>query len=132
MCLRGGVLLLFLLPALVSLQPQSQAPQVNKPAAAAKTTVRRVLVDVFVTNDKGESVTGLHERDFEVLEDGKRQKIMTFEEHHGAAPTEVKLPPMPPHVYTNFGVTQTADSINIVLLDARTRRQGTNRTYTGR
>jgi len=118
MCLRGGILSFLLLSAPASLQPQSQAPQPNKPAATVKVTVRRVLVDVIVTNDKGEPVTGLRERDFEVLEDGKPQKISTFEEHHGATPTEIKLPPMPPNVYTNFPVTRTADSINVVLLDA--------------
>ena len=118
MGLRGGILSFLLLPALASFQSQSQAPPPDKPATTIKTTVRRVLVDVVVTNGKGEAVTGLHEKDFEVLEDGKPQTISTFEEHHGAAPTEIKLPPMPPHVYTNFPVTQTADSVNVVLLDA--------------
>ncbi len=118
MCLRASVLLCLLLPALASFQPQSQAPQPNPPAPSVTTAVRRVLVDVVVTNDKGEPVTGLQQKDFEVLEDGKQQTITTFEERHGAAPTEIKLPPMPPHVYTNFPVMQTADSINVLLLDA--------------
>jgi VWFA-related protein len=77
-----------------------------------------VLVDVVVTNDKGEAVPGLQKNDFEVLEDGKPQTITTFEEHHGATPTEIKLPPMPPHVYTNYPLTKTADSVNVILLDA--------------
>jgi VWFA-related protein len=118
MSLRGAIVSCFLLPALVLLQSQSQAPEPDKPATTLKTTVRRVLVDVVVTNDKGRPVTGLHEKDFEVLEDGKQQTISTFAEHTGATPTEIKLPPMPPHVYTNFPVTQTTDSINVVLLDA--------------
>lgn len=117
MCLRG-ILSFLLLPGLAALQPQGQVSPPNKPAANVKTTVRRVLVDVVVSNDKGEPVTGLQEKNFEVLEDGKQQKITTFEEHHGASPTEINLPPMPPHVYTNFPVLKTADSINVVLLDA--------------
>jgi VWFA-related protein len=75
-------------------------------------------VDVVVTNGKGDAVTGLQKQDFEILEDGKPQTISTFEEHHGAPPTQINVPPMPPHVYTNFPVTQTADSVNVLLLDA--------------
>jgi VWFA-related protein len=71
-----------------------------------------------VTNSKGDAVTGLHKEDFEVLEDGKPQTVSTFEEHHGVPPTQIKLPALPPHVYTNFPVTQTADSLNVLLLDA--------------
>lgn len=82
-----------------------------------KTQVRRVLVDIVVTNEQGDAVTGLRKEDFEVLEDGKAQTVATFEEHHGAAPTQIKMPPMPPGVYTNFPVTQTADAINVLLLD---------------
>ena len=46
------------------------------------------------------------------------QTVSSFEEHHGAPPTQIKLPPLPPGVYTNFPVTQTADAVNVVLLDA--------------
>jgi VWFA-related protein len=80
--------------------------------------VRLVLLDVVVVNGKGEVVTGLQKGDFEVLEDGKPQTISTFEEHRGAPPAQITLPPMPPHVYTNFPLTRTADSVNVVLLDA--------------
>jgi len=33
-------------------------------------------------------------------------------------PTQTKLPPMQPHVFTNFPTTKTADSVNVLLLDA--------------
>jgi len=77
-----------------------------------------VLVEVVVTNNKGEAVSGLKKEDFEVMEDGKPQGVTIFEEHRGAPPTQIKLPPMPPGVYTNFPLTQTAESVNIILLDA--------------
>ena len=102
----------------VSLDSQNPPSDSATPVTTIKTKVRRVLVDVVVTNDKGDAVTGMHKEDFEVLEDGKPQKITSFEEHHGAAPTLIKLPPLPPHVYTNFPVTQAADSVNVLLLDA--------------
>jgi VWFA-related protein len=101
----------------LSLQSQIASPD-SGPVAKIKTKVRLVLVDVVITNGKGDAVTGLHKQDFEVLEDGKPQNISTFEEHHGAPPTQVKLPPLPPHVYTNFPITQTSDAVNVLLLDA--------------
>jgi VWFA-related protein len=109
-----------LLPLLLAfpLHSQTAAPDSGNAVATIKSKVRLVLVDVVVTNGKGDAVTGLHKQDFEVLEDGKPQTISTFEEHHGAPPTQIKVPPLPPHVYTNFPVMQTADSVNVLLLDA--------------
>ena len=109
-----------LLPFLLvfPLHSQTAAPDSGNTVATIKSKVRLVLVDVVVTNGKGDAVTGLQKQDFEILEDGKPQTISTFEEHHGAPPTQIKVPAMPPHVYTNFPVTQTADSVNVLLLDA--------------
>ena len=101
-----------------SLHPQTASPDSGKAVPTIESKVRLVLVDVVVTNSKGDAVTGLHKEDFEVLEDGKPQTVSTFEEHHGVPPTQIKLPALPPHVYTNFPVTQTADSLNVLLLDA--------------
>jgi VWFA-related protein len=114
------VLLLSVVATLLplSLHPQTASSDSGKAVPTVKSNVRLVLVDVVVTNSKGNAVTGLHTEDFEVLEDGKPQTISTFEEHHGAPPTQIKLPTLPPHVYTNFPLTQTADSVNVVLLDA--------------
>src|SRR5579859_2058170 len=97
---------------------QNASRDVDKPVPTIKTQVRRVLVDVVVTDAKDAPVTGLKQKDFEVLEDGKPQIVATFEEHKGAAPREIKLPPMPPNVYTNFPTTQVPDSVNVLLLDA--------------
>jgi len=106
-------------PLLVlSLHSQTAAPDSGNAVATIKSKVRLVLVDVVVTNNKGDAVTGLQKQDFEILEDSKPQTISTFEEHHGAPPTQIKLPTLPPHVYTNFPATQTADSVNVLLLDA--------------
>lgn len=100
------------------IQSQTASPDSGKVVATIKTQVRRVLIDVVVTGDKGEAVTGLHQGDFEVLEDGKAQSIASFEEHHGAPPTQITMPTLPPHVYTNFPLVQSADAVNVILLDA--------------
>src|SRR5215472_19169945 len=97
----------------------SQNPQDNSaPVPTVKAKVREVLVDVVVTDSKGDPIPGLKHEDFQLFEDGKTQPIRMFVEHKGAPPTQFKLPPMPPNVYTNFPVTQSADSVNIILLDA--------------
>jgi VWFA-related protein len=99
--------------------PQSQTVVPNAQSVPTfKAKARLVLVDVVVANNKGEPITGLKKEDFEVFEDGKPQFVSTFEEHRGALPTQIKLPPMPPNVYTNFPLVQTADSVNVILLDA--------------
>ena len=72
--------------ALASLLAFSTYAQVRETAAVSdqptiKSEVRVVLVDVVVTEAKGESVPGLRKEDFEVTEDGQPQMISFFEEH---------------------------------------------------
>ena len=67
-----------------------------------KVESRIVVVDVVVTDKQGQSVPVLREDDFHLSEDGGPQIVTSFEEHKGAAPNEIKLPPMPPNVFTNF------------------------------
>jgi VWFA-related protein len=114
---RACSLFLILSFALVA-QPQSTQPgaPVRQPIFQSK--VRVVVVDVVVTQGKGETVASLRKQDFQVMEDGKPQKISSFEEHKGADPTQIKLPPMPNGVYTNYPLTKTADSVNVLLLDS--------------
>jgi VWFA-related protein len=108
--------------AFIVLAPCAVANLNSQTAADNMVTIkaqsRLVLVDVVVTNEKGESVTDLQKKDFGVLEEGKAQTIATFEEHHAAPITEIQMPALPPHVYTNFPLIRAADSINVILLDA--------------
>jgi VWFA-related protein len=82
-----------------------------------KAQSRIVVVDVIVTDKQGQSVLGLHKDDFQISEDGRPQILTSFGEHKGAAPNEMKLPPMPSNVFTNFPTAQGADSVNVLLLD---------------
>jgi len=113
------IVCLILLPfVVVSLRAQTAVPDSGRAAPTFQAKVRVVVVDVVVTNSKGDPVTGLHKEDFEVSEEGTPQTIATFEEHHAAPLTQLKLPPMPPHIYTNFPLIQSADSVNVLLLDS--------------
>ncbi len=85
------------------------------------TTTREVVVDVVVTEGKGEAVNGLRKDQFQVFEDGKPQSLSFFEEHvartrpAGSLPT---TPKMPPNVYTNVPPAPLDDAVNVLLLDS--------------
>jgi len=85
-----------------------------------RSTTRAVVVDVVVS--KGDNpILGLHKQDFQVLEDGKPQRVDFFEEHSTRAlpaGAVVSLPKMPAGVYTNVPPAPENDSVNVLLLDA--------------
>ncbi len=108
-----------ILPAFVGLlQSQTSAPDSAKTPATFQKNVRVVLLDVVVTNSKDDPVQGLKKENFQALEDGKPQTILSFEEHKSTPPVQVKIPPMPPNIFTNFPVSAPPDTINVLLLDA--------------
>jgi len=61
-------------PAVMSAQ---QTPS-DVPTITIRTSTRLVVVDVVVTDKKGQPVTGLKPEDFTVEENGKKQKISAF------------------------------------------------------
>ena len=59
--------------------PAGQAAPLNNPTTVFKANVRRVVVDVVVTDSKGQPVSGLTKANFSVTEDGKPQQILSFD-----------------------------------------------------
>jgi VWFA-related protein len=102
----------------VGFKAQGQVSGPSSQGATIKSEVRIVLVDVVVTSGNGRPVGGLRKEDFQVVEDGRPQTISFFEEHKGAAPTVISLPPMPPNVFTNYPTVKSTDSVNVLLLDS--------------
>ncbi len=115
MYFRCQLSILWFLIASVSLYSQNTALDSNTPTF--KTKVGVVLVDVTVLKGK-DPVADLHKEDFQVFENGRPQTILSFEEHKGAEPTMLKRPPMPPDEFTNIPTVDSADSVNVILLDA--------------
>jgi VWFA-related protein len=113
------------LVAFSALTLHSQNPPSNSAPVAPtfKAEARTVVVDVVVTDRKGQSVGGLRKTDFRLAEGGSPQTITAFEEHKGEHTTPVKLPPMPPNVFTNFPIIKGADSVNVVLFDSLNTQQ---------
>jgi VWFA-related protein len=97
----------------------SQAPAQSAPASAPtiKVETRVVLLDVVVTDHKGENIPNLRQEDFSIVEDGKPQRLSAFDEHarHNAPP--IHLPTLPPNVYSNAQAVKPSDSVNVLLID---------------
>jgi len=64
-------------------QEAPPAPQSQSPGPVLHVDVNLVLLNVAVTDRKGNYVTGLRPSDFTILEDGIAQKIATFGEGNG-------------------------------------------------
>ncbi len=79
---------------------------------------RLTVVDVTVTDSKGQPIHGLKQSDFTVKEDGKEQPIESFVEVSQDLAAAQRTPPrLPPNVYTNAQPPPTTSAVNILLLD---------------
>ena len=99
------------------LHAQAPAPSASATIPKIKVETRVVLLDVVVTNHKGETIPNLRREDFNIEEDGKPQSLSAFDEHsrHIAPPAD--LPALPPNVYTNVQAVKPSDSVNVLLID---------------
>lgn len=84
------------------------------------TTVHRVLVDVVVLDAHGRPVLGLQQKDLSVTEDGKPQRILSFEEHN--MDTEADAGPplaarLPVNTFVNAPSAPERGPLNVILDD---------------
>jgi VWFA-related protein len=89
--------------------PQSAAPTIHVYS-------RETILDVLVTDDKGQPVRGLTQSDFTIEEDNKPQPIRSFYEIDKTTPP----PPartLPPNTYTNSTALPTNGPVQIFLFD---------------
>jgi len=95
--LRPGAALVALASALSQTPNPPPAPaQESSDTPVLRVTVNLVQVDAVVTDSKGKQVTNLTAGDFELLQDGKPQKITKFSYISTAAPTPAPAAPKPP------------------------------------
>jgi VWFA-related protein len=85
MTLQRFVLIWLLVGMMVSVRPRSVSAQEDQPEF--RVTVNMVQLNVAVTDNKGNYVTGLRPENFEIKEDGIPEKIATFGE--GDAPARL-------------------------------------------
>ena len=83
-----------------------------------KRSVRRVVVDVVVTDSEGNPVHGLTAKDFLVKEDGQPQQILSFDVHDWAAAyAPPKLPQLPPNTYLDLPAKPERGPLYVLLYD---------------
>lgn len=83
-----------------------------------KKTVRRVILDVVVTDANGNPVPNLTKDNFTVREDNKKQKVLSFDAHNLDANSDyAKLPPLPPNTFINVPSTPERGPLYVLLLD---------------
>ena len=95
---------------------QSSAPDTR---FVLRQTVRRVRVDVVVTDGQGRPVKGLAASDFRVTEDGKPQSIRQFEWHgEDFTPNALpRRPPLPPRTFMNLPSAPERGPLTVLLYD---------------
>jgi VWFA-related protein len=98
---------------------QSQtAPSDNNGTRVFQANARIVVLDVVVTGKNRHPLTGLHQNDFVLSEDGHPQIITHFEEHTGAQPLQVNPPDPAPNIFTNIPRVKPSDSVTVLLFDS--------------
>lgn len=115
------------LPALVATAQTTTEPTPSTPDASTPTlhvTSREIIVDVLVTDGKGQSVHGLKQSDFSMEENGKPQSIRSFREFSSEIPVvEHTQRRLLPSVYSNSQSTPATGPVNVILLDALHSKQ---------
>jgi VWFA-related protein len=90
---------------------QARVPTLNVDTKA-------VILEVVVTKGTDEPVSGLHQSDFQVKEDGVQQTVSFFEEHTGANTPSAEATVLPPNVFTNVSAVPRGDAVNVLLVDS--------------
>jgi len=95
---------------------RAQETTAEIPSVTIRANTRLVLVDVVVTDKKGQPITGLKAEDFTVEENGKKQKVSVF------VPPGPGLTPaaqLSPGVYSNRPEhLSPGGPLTVILLDA--------------
>lgn len=103
----------------------SDSPQLNPGKAEASDlvihqNVRRVVVDVVVSDAMGNPVRGLTASDFAIAEDGKTQRIHSFDVHDfDSASDSLPKPPasLPKNTFVNVPAGPERGPLYVLLLD---------------
>jgi VWFA-related protein len=116
--MRLGKPVLFSFAAVLTLPFLGAGQNPSAPAAPTlKVYSRETIVDITVTDSKGNPVHGLTQADFTVKEDNKPQPIRSFEEFSAHTSDDLTQPHLPPNTYTNRQPPPAGDAVNVFLLD---------------
>ena len=121
--LRFAVFFLLAVPGICRLADAQSAPPSETPAEShvtLQTTVRRVVLDIVVTDSKGAPVPNLSRSDFSVDEDSQQQNVLSFDVHgfsNAMDYTPSKLPAQPANTFINLPTTPETGPLYVLLFD---------------
>ncbi len=115
--MRLGKPSLFSIAAIFALSSLGAGQNPSAPAAPTLHVYsRETIVDVLVTDDKGQPVRGLTRSDFTVEEDGNAQPIRGFREYDKNTPP-APARALPPNTHTNSTALPANGPVQIFLFD---------------
>jgi VWFA-related protein len=91
--------LTFVSAASISAQNQAKPatpPSGSDPNQVIRTGVELITTDVIVRDSRGQFISDLKKEEFEVLEDGVKQQVVSFTLTHGGRVYNIAAPPPPP------------------------------------
>ena len=96
----------------------SKAQPVDSGLLTFRKNVHRVILDVVVTDANEKPVRGLSRDDFTVAEDGKTQRVLSFDFHDfDQVPDVPKVPPLPANTFINVSPTPERGPLYVILYD---------------
>ena len=107
-------------PAPASSGSQVQPSSPEQPLLTIRQTVRRVILDVMVRDANGKPVHGLTANDFSISENGKPQKVLSFDVYDFDKPSISRGPnaaPLPPNVFINVPEKPERGPLYVFLYD---------------
>jgi VWFA-related protein len=99
----------------------------QQPETVLRANTRLVMVDVVATNNKGVPVTDLKPEEFTIAEDGKLQKIGSFNFQNPEGSPDADQDKLPKNVVSNVP-RGNATGLNVILLD-RINGESRNQVY---
>jgi len=94
------------------------AQQTSPPVPTIQVYSRETIVDIVVTDAKGQPVRNLPKSAFTVQEDGKPEPIRSFGEFDAETTAPITTPTPPSAIHTNLEAAPTTGPVNIILIDA--------------
>src|SRR5271154_2327412 len=117
----GVWLLIGITPVLAWGQTTSSPGSSNQAPYTLQVNSRVVLTDVTVTDKQGNPITGLTENDFRLLDNGKPQKLASFEQHRRQAPVpQLREASATPGRFSNDYLRHPPAQVNALLFDTTT------------
>ena len=100
--------------------PSPAGPDSEESTLTLKQEVRNVVIDVVVTDKRGQAVKSLQKSSFQVFENGAPQDVLFFEEHgpDDLAAKPAPQPALPPDTFSNVTSVPNNGPLMVLLLDA--------------